>query len=159
MALTQRLQETTKVSYWTGEIPLEYVYTYGRAGEAYFRNLMNKGNFLGARCEKCGVTYVPPRTYCEKCFDRLEKKYLAVGTTGTVETFTVLYKNLDGSRKNDPVIMAMIRLDGTEGGVVHYLGQLKPEEVCFNMRVQAVFRPKKERKGAITDIKYFKPAG
>jgi hypothetical protein len=36
MAITERLQETTQVGYWTGEIPLEYIYTYGRAGEAYY---------------------------------------------------------------------------------------------------------------------------
>lgn len=155
MALTERLQKTTDVGYWTGEIPLEYIYTYGRAGEAYFRNLMNNGTFLGARCEKCGITYVPPRTYCEKCFDRLEDSYIKVGTTGTVLTFTVLHKNLDGSNKKDPVIIAMIKLDNTEGGVVHYLDKIKPEEVSIGMKVRAVLKPKNKRKGCITDIKHF----
>ncbi|MFH1243478.1 MAG: Zn-ribbon domain-containing OB-fold protein [Pseudomonadota bacterium] len=159
MAITERLQETTQVGYWTGEIPLEYIYTYGRAGEAYFRNIMNKGSFLGARCQKCEITYVPPRTYCEKCFDRIEDNYVDVGASGTVHTYTIIYKNLDGSHKKDPLIMAVVRLDGTQGGVVHYLGQVKPEEVSIGMKVQAVLLPRKERKGGITDIKYFKPAG
>ncbi|NIN00841.1 MAG: hypothetical protein GTO24_22990, partial [candidate division Zixibacteria bacterium] len=73
--------------------------------------------FLGARCEKCDITYVPPRTYCEKCFDRLEDSYVKVEPTGTVHTYTVLHKNLDGSTKKEPVIMAMVRMDGTDGGV------------------------------------------
>jgi hypothetical protein len=118
---------------------------------------MSKGTFLGARCERCGITYVPPRTYCEKCFDRLEDSYVDVGTYGIVQTFTILYKNLDGSHKKSPSIMAMVKLDGTQGGVVHYLGEIKPEEVSIDMKVQAVLKPKKERKGSITDIKYFKP--
>ena len=63
------------------------------------------------------------------------------------------------SDKKEPVIMAMIRLDGTQGGVVHYLGEIKPEDVTIGMAVQAVLKPKKERKGSITDIKYFKPVG
>lgn len=158
MALTERLQDTTQVGYWTGEIPLEYIYTYGRAGEAYFRNLMEKGTFLGARCEKCCITYVPPRTYCEKCFDRLEGKYVPVPNTGTVYTFTVLTKNLDGTHKERPVVMAMIRLDGTDGGVVHYLGDVDPWEVSIGMKVEAVLKPKKDRKGGITDITHFRPS-
>lgn len=157
MALTERLQNTTSVGYWTGEIPLDYVYTCGRAGEAYFRNLKDKGTILGARCESCDVTYVPPRTYCEKCFARLEGNYIQVGTTGTVHTYTVLYRNLDDSRKEEPVILAMVRLDGTDGGMVHYLGEVEPSQVHIGMKVKAVIKPKKERVGEINDIKCFKP--
>ena len=157
MALTERLQKTTQVGYWEGEIPLEYVYTCGRAGEAYFRRLMEKGAFLGARCDRCQIIYVPPRIYCEKCFQRLEDSYVEVGSRGMVHTFSVLYKNLDGSVKEEPVVMAMIRLDGAYGGVVHYLGEVKPEEVQIGLVVEAVLKPKKERQGSITDIKYFKP--
>jgi uncharacterized OB-fold protein len=157
MGHTERLQNTTDVGYWTGEIPLEYVYTYGRAGEAYFRSLKDSGAFLGARCDKCDITYVPPRTYCEKCFERLEDSYVKVAPTGSVHTYTVLHKNLDGSAKKEPSIMAMVRLDGTDGGVVHYLGGVKPDQVHIGMRVKAILKPQKERIGAITDIKYFKP--
>lgn len=157
MALTERLQKTTQVGYWTGEIPLEYIYTYGRAGEAYFRNLKDKGTFIGARCERCQITYVPPRIYCEQCFDRLEDHYVDVSGRGTVETFTVLFKNLDGSRKDVPLVMAVIRLEGTDGGVVHALGDVAPEDVYFGMMVEAVLHPKKDRKGGINDIKYFRP--
>jgi uncharacterized OB-fold protein len=69
-----------------------------------------------------------------------------------------LHKNLDGSAKVKPVIMAMVRLDGSDGGVVHYLGEVDESEVQFGMKVEAVLKPKNERKGAITDIEYFKPS-
>jgi hypothetical protein len=157
MALTERFEKTTQIGYWTGEIPLEYIYTYGRAGEAYFRNLMDKGTFLGARCGKCHITYVPPRIYCEQCFARLEESYVDVGDHGIVQTFTVLYKNLDGSKKEKPLAMAMVEIEGTDGGVVHCLGEVEPEEVYIGMEVEAVLKPKAQRQGAITDIKYFKP--
>ena len=159
MALTERIQNTTNAGYWRGEIPLEYIYTYGRAGEAYFRGLKDKGMFLGARCEACDVTYVPPRTYCEKCFARLEGHYVNVGTEGEVHTFTQLYKDLDGSQKEAPVLMALIRLDGTDGGVIHYLGEVDPGDVHIGMKVKAVLKKKEERQGGITDITYFKPVG
>ena len=158
MALTERLQDTRDVGYWTGEIPLNYVYTYGRAGEVFFRNLKDKGTLLGARCEACDITYAPPRIYCENCFARLENSYVELGTSGTVHTFTVLHKNLDGSAKVTPVIMAMVRLDGSDGGVVHYLGEVDASEVQFGMKVEAVLKPENERKGAITDIEYFRPS-
>ena len=158
MALTERVQDTRDVGYWTGEIPLNYIYTYGRAGEAFFRNLKDKGTFLGARCDACDITYVPPRIYCESCFARLENSYVELGPSGKVHTFTLLHKNLDGSAKAKPAIMAMIRLDGSDGGLVHYLGEVEASNVEFDMQVEAVLKPKKERNGAITDIEYFKPS-
>ena len=157
MALTERLQDTRDVGYWSGEIPLNYIYTYGRAGEVFFRNLKDKGTFLGTRCENCDITYMPPRIYCENCFARLENSYVKLAARGTVHTFTVLYKNLDGSAKTRPAIMAMIRLDGSDGGMVHYLGEIDPVDVRFGMKVKAVLKPENERKGSIDDIKYFKP--
>ncbi|MEW5721694.1 MAG: Zn-ribbon domain-containing OB-fold protein [Thermodesulfobacteriota bacterium] len=157
MALTERLQDTRDVGYWTGEIPLEYIYTYGRAGEKYFRHLMDKGNLLGTRCEACDVVYVPPRVYCEKCLARLEDSYVEVGLEGVVHTYTILYKNLDGFRKQEPAVLAMINIGDTDGGVVHFLGEVKPDDVFIGMPVEAVLKPKEERTGGILDIKYFKP--
>ena len=42
-------------------------------------------------------------------------------------------------------------------GILHKLGEVKPEDVKIGMKVKAVWKPAKEREGAITDIKYFKP--
>ena len=156
MALVERFQKTTDITYWEGQIPMSYIYTVGRAGEKFFREIMN-GKFFGARCDACSVTYVPPRIYCERCFDRLEQDYIDVGTVGTVHTFTVLYKNLDDSTKKEPSILAVIRLDGTDGGIVHYLGEVGPDEVCIGMKVKAALKPKKDRVGEIRDIICFKP--
>jgi uncharacterized OB-fold protein len=43
------------------------------------------------------------------------------------------------------------------GGIMHLLGEVDPQKVKIGMRVQAVWKPPKEREGAITDILYFKP--
>ncbi len=156
MALIERHQKTTDISSWQGQIPLSYVYTVGRAGEKFFREIIN-GKILGARCEACQITYVPPRIYCEKCFARLEDHYTEVGLKGTVHTFTQCFEAYDGTRKEAPSIVAMVRIDGTEGGVVHWLGEVDFEKVYIGMAVEAVFKPKREREGSILDIKYFKP--
>ena len=157
MALSERLQKTTQVGYWTGEIPLEYIYTYGRAGEVFFRTLKDKGAFTGAHCEACQVTYVPPRVYCERCFARLEENYVEVAASGIVYTFTILHKNLDGSPKEEPTVMAMVWLDGADGGVVHRLGEVDLEDIYIGMAVEAVLKPQAQREGGINDILYFKP--
>ena len=78
---------------------------------------------------------------------------------GEVHTFTACHKKLDGTYSDTPILLAMIRIDQTNGGLVHYLGEVKPEEVYIGMPVEAVFKPEKQRVGSILDIAYFKPNG
>jgi len=157
MALIERFQKTTDIGFWEGQIPMSYIYTVGRAGEKFFRELIN-GKIFGAKCEACNITYVPAKIFCEKCFARLEDKYLDVGTKGKVYTFTQCYETYEGIRKEKPSIVAVIQIDGTQGFLVHWLGEINFEKVCIGLPVEAVFKTKKDREGSILDIKYFKPA-
>lgn len=156
MALIERLQKTTQVSYWEGQIPMSYIYTVGRAGEVFFRQL-KEGKMVGAECRECGCIYVPPRIFCERCFARLEENYVPVSPKGKVHTFTVCHQKYDGSEKEEPSLLAFIQLDGTDGGLVHFLGEVAPGQVCIGLPVEAVFREPSERKGHILDIQYFRP--
>ena len=156
MGLAERHSKTSELTHWRGKIPVNYVYTTGRAGEKFFRGIIN-GQLLAAGCSSCGVVYLPPRTYCERCFARLEDSYVKVLPEGRVHTFTLCHKNLDGSYRTTPTLIAMVKIDQTDGGLVHYLGGVKPEEVYIGMSVEAVFRPKKQRRGSILDIKCFRP--
>jgi hypothetical protein len=57
-----------------------------------------------------------------------------------------------------PTIPAVIEMDSANNaGFLHLLGEVKPEEVKLGMRVKAVWVDPAQRKGSITDIKYFKP--
>jgi len=156
MGLAERHSKTSDLTHWRGRIPINYVYTTGRAGEKFLHGIIN-GELVAAECSSCGVVYLPPRTYCERCFARLEESYITVLPEGRVHTFTVCHKNLDGSHSQTPILIAMVKIDHTDGGLVHYLGDVKVEEVYIGMPVEAVFKPKKQRKGSILDIKYFKP--
>ena len=49
------------------------------------------------------------------------------------------------------------QLDGADAGLVHFINEIKPEDVKIGMRVEALF--KEDRIGSILDIKYFKPYG
>lgn len=156
MATTEKMSKNTSPTHWEGEIPVSYIYTYGLAGEAFFRAVKDKGTFLGARCDACDITFVPPKIYCDRCFEEL-KKFIDVGTVGYVDTFTVSFKNMDGSDKTRPRILAMIKIEGTDGGIIHYLEGIGIEEVALGLPVQAIFKPKSQRKGGIEDILGFGP--
>ena len=156
MGLVERHSRTSDLTHWRGAIPVNYVYTTGRAGEAFFKAL-GEGQLLATECRACRVTYLPPRIYCERCFARLEDGYTKVPAQGTVHTFTACHKRLDGTHADSPILVAVIRIDQTDGGLVHYLGEVDPDAVYVGMPVQAKFKPKKERVGSILDIAYFKP--
>ena len=69
--------------------------------------------------------------------------------------------NFDASRRKEPILVAVVEIDGASPlmGILHLLGEVEPEKVRIGMRVQAVWKQDGERTGAITDIRYFRPAG
>lgn len=156
MALVERIQQTGKATYWPGKIPMNYVYTAGRAGEVFFQNI-KKGKFSATSCEKCGIVYMPGRIFCERCFERIEKNWIDVENFGVVDTFTVCYETYDEQEKEEPSVVAFIRFEGTDGGLFHWLGEVDPEEVYIGMPVKAVFRSEGDRNGSILDIQHFVP--
>ncbi len=158
MALAERIHRTIDATHWRGEIPLNYIYTPGRAGEQFLRALLDEETFLGARCAACGVTYVPARIFCERCFARIEDSFVKLGKRGTVHAFTVSHETFDGVRKEEPSIVALIKLDGADGVVLHRLGDVDPGDVRVGLPVEAVFKPKKDRQGSILDVRHFRPA-
>jgi uncharacterized OB-fold protein len=122
-----------------------------------FLNGLKDGEILGIRCDHCGRIAVPPRIFCERCFNRSET-WVKLPDTGRVNTFSVSYITTDTTRVKTPTIPAVIEIDtaGT-AGFLHLLGETKPEEAKIGMRVRAVWADREQRKGSITDIKYFKP--
>ncbi len=139
-----------------GEIPVYAQYTFGLAGERFFREIKDKGRIMGRECSACDLLYVPPRIYCERCFGELND-WLEVPGRGVVDTFTVSYVDLDGNRLRDPIVVALIRFDGVYGGIVHRLGGVGSDEVRIGMSVEMVLKPKAKRTGSILDIECFRP--
>lgn len=140
---------------WLGDLPVTSRYSFGLAGERFFREIKNNGRILGTYCENCDHTYVPATLFCERCFNTLDE-WVDVGLKGEVNTFTFLYKNYDGSDRDVPLLIAFVQI--ADGGLVHYLDEMSIDDVYIGMTVEAVFKSKNEREGSISDIKYFKPA-
>lgn len=140
---------------WLGDLPVTNRYTYGLAGEKFFRTLKEEGKILGTYCPHCDHTYVPAAAFCERCLGKLDD-WIDMGTIGDVVTYTMLNVALDGSPLKKPEIIAFIRFG--DGGLIHHLGEIEPEQVEIGLMVKAVFLPTSKRIGSILDIKYFKPA-
>lgn len=46
---------------------------------------------------------------------------------------------------------------GADGLLVHRLGETRTEDVDIGLLVAAVLRPRRQRKGSLLDIRYFRP--
>ncbi len=137
----------------------DYAWDAGLAIGRYLEGLKH-GVILGVQCRRCPRTVVPPRAFCEQCFGPMDA-FVPLADTGTVNTFSLCYVTWDVRRIAEPLIPAVIEIDGTSPrvGILHLLSETVPDAVRIDMRVRAVWKPAGERQGAITDIRYFKPTG
>jgi uncharacterized OB-fold protein len=76
---------------------------------------------------------------------------------GVLDSYTITYFDTDGEPLAEPIILGFIRIDQTDGGLIHKVGDIKPESLKIGTKVEAVFEDKGKRTGALTDIKHFKP--
>ena len=147
-----------------GRVPVErwkpkvrYAWSTGMAMNRFLKELKN-GRIIATTCDKCRRVMVPPRVYCEKCFKPTDG-WTYVKDTGTINTFSVSFLARDATRLKEPIIVAIIDLDGASKnmGIIHKLARTRNwKNIRIGMKVQAVWKPAKERTGTVTDIEYFK---
>lgn len=135
-----------------GDLPVRFRYTPGVANTSFFEALRDRGVLLGSRCEACGVTYVPARMFCERCFAELTPG-AECGPGGSVESFTIGHVGIDGEALDEPTAVALVRLDGADTVLMHRL--LGIEAPAIGMRVTTRLRPQAERSASILDIEGF----
>jgi uncharacterized OB-fold protein len=145
-----------KLHHLVGDMEADYIYTAGVAGDKFFKALRDEGKLLATPCEACKITYLPPRMYCERCFSELDK-WVEAEPSGKVDTFTLVHEDRDGKKLPEPVPVAFIRIDNTDGGLIHRLGGADPKSLKVGMKVKPVFKEKAKRTGGLTDIDHFTP--
>ena len=155
--LSEKDFEENETLYFLDKINAKFAWDTGVAIGRYLESL-KEGVLLGIHCKTCQKTYIPPRTVCEWCFEPLDD-FVPLQDTGTVNTFSLCYVTWDVKRITEPEIPAVIEIDGASPlhGIMHMLGEVETNDIQIGMRVQAVWKPAKERIGSITDILYFKP--
>ena len=156
MATLEKIDKVHDVIAWPGDIPITSRYTAGIAGERFLREIKENGRIMGTRCGRCDLTYVPATMFCERCFAELDE-WIEVPSQGEVFTYTILHRDLDDRPLDTPAILAYVKLAGTDGGLVHYIGETEKNLVHIGMEVEAVFKEADQRQGSILDIAYFRP--
>ena len=158
-ALSERDFQEGRVLFTHDKLNARYAWDTGVAVGAYLAAL-KAGHLLGAHCPTCRRTVIPPRMVCEQCFRPMDR-FVELEDTGTVNTFSLCYVTWDVQRISEPIIPAVIEIDGAAplAGIMHLLGGVDPQAITVGMRVKAVWKPAAERQGAITDILHFRPLG
>ncbi len=138
------------------QISVPYTWWAGDTASKFFISLRDEKKIMGAKCGQCGRVYIPPRKVCPLCFTE-NPEWVQVSDQGVLLSYTVARRQLASLPKKVPVIFGLIKLDGADTALLHYLGQVELEKLRVGMRLKARFAAK--RNGGIRDIAYFKPAG
>lgn len=151
--MLERKTSNQGLSSWRGSIPVGNRYTVGPAAEIFFKTLKEKGQILGSRCNRCEMTYVPVRMFCERCFSEL-REVVPVGDRGILVAFTRVAIDLEGRRMQEPQTIGAARLEGASTLLIHRV--LVPiQKARIGMKVRLVLEPLSRRSGGILDIRGF----
>jgi uncharacterized OB-fold protein len=133
-----------------------FSYSAGTTRSGFLTEIRDNKKIVGTKCPNCNMVWVPARSICVKCFAHLEE-FVEVGNAGEVISYSVVNTSQTFYPLKPPFVIGIIRLDGADTGLVHFIGGVDSKDVKIGMRVQAVFS--EERIGSILDIKHFKPVG
>jgi len=137
-----------------GRIKVPYNWSVGEIGSKFFSELRDHKKIWGTRCPACKKILVPARKICGQCFEETND-WVQVGSEGALQTYTVVRYSSGVQPLEPPFGYAIILLDGADTGMTHLLYGSDPSQWRVGIRVQAVFRDKRE--GNILDISYFQP--
>ena len=140
----------------------------GRFVNRLFLKMRDKEELWAVKCPKCKAIWFPPEPVCGKCKIEIEDKdenWVKLGNQGTLEIFY----HVVGAREVDPTTgwmpggqttnpIGFIRPDGGNEWTIHAhaLDAEDTKNLRKGMRVEAVWRPKKERTGTMQDIKFWR---
>lgn len=140
----------------TDQVTLRYDYALGEVAGRFMAGL-RAGKILATRCSKSGLTYLPPRAYCERTFQPCDG-WVEAALEGVVETSTIVVRGFEGKRK-PPVAIAFVRLDGVDSAIGNYVDGLDLSDyeaamrkIAPGRRVRVQFADKRE--GRITDFSF-----
>lgn len=141
---------------YKSRISVPYHWWAGETASRFLIALRDERKILGTRCTGCGKTYLPPRKNCPSCFEAA-MDWVECAREGTVLAFTVARRQLASLPRKVPVIFVLVRLDGADTALLHYLEGVDPGSVRIGMRVAARFA--QERGARMQDIECFVPKG
>lgn len=139
-----------------GGLNFPYRYFVGKFAKRFFDELRDSCRIMGLKCRRCKKIIVPPRKSCIFCFELL-KDWVELGKRGKIITYTIVNYSEPHHPHSPPVVLGIIKLDGSDTGLCHLIDNSFADSLKIGMEVEAVF--KQERSGNIMDIKFFRPTG
>lgn len=140
----------------TEHVTLRYDYSLGEVAGKFMDGL-KQGRILATRCTKSGLSYLPPRAYCERSFEPCDD-WIEAGLEGVIEASTIVVRGFQGKR-NPPVAIAYVKLDGIDSAIGNYVDDLDlsnldaaQEKIAPGRRVKVKFAAARE--GRITDFSF-----
>ncbi len=89
------------------------------------------------RCRSCGAWRLPSRPRCPDCWST-DTEWARANGKGTLYSFGVMHQKFPGFEGETPYQYAIVELDEGPRIVSNVVG-VPPEELCVDMRLQAVF--------------------
>jgi uncharacterized OB-fold protein len=134
----------------------------------FFQTLRDEAQILALKCPQCQRVIFPPRPVCGFCritVGEREEDWVVLGDEGTLVSLQVATERevdrVTGRIVGQPNPCGFIRLDGGDEWtiLVHYLEMIDLDNLRRGRRVKAVWRPKNERRGRMSDIAFFRMIG
>jgi uncharacterized OB-fold protein len=158
--MKQKAQE--ELIYLNMTLKAPYKWRTGETMGEFFRELKENAIIYANQCPTCGRYFCLPKSVCTRDHTRCTErdKWVPVGPKGHVVTFFMAEQSFllptTGEMLKIPFAVGIVLLDGAACILQHQLEETDPEKITPLMRVEAVFKPKEERKGNIYDIVHFK---
>jgi hypothetical protein len=130
----------------------------------FLTELRDNGRFWVVQCPGCSRILLPPRIVCASCYTRVPEfpeGWIQLSGKGVlVDWQRVIYPQMDpetGQIRDEPYLHGTFRLDH-DVLFVHYLGPEDIDEARLRegMSVEMEMKPREEREGKVTDIKFFR---
>jgi uncharacterized OB-fold protein len=131
-----------------------YHHSYGKVSK-FFMGLL-EGKLYGTKCPKCGLVYCPPRAHCYNPKCKLqETTWVELPKRGEVYSYTVMAIAWPSMAHLQPLVGAMVRVEGTNTCLPVTMRNIDPEKVNIGLKVN--INIEKQPKGDLLDV-YATPA-
>ncbi|WP_111733331.1 Zn-ribbon domain-containing OB-fold protein [Roseovarius amoyensis] len=150
---TEKTQASDVIS---GEWNVRYNYSVGKVAGTFFDALKER-KILATKSSKSGISYLPPRAYCERSFEPCDE-WVEAGHEGVIEAATIVSAAFE-HLPPPPYAIAYVRLDGIDTAMINFVRNLDMSDVGAAMeklkpgtrvRVEFIDDPK----GEVTDFHY-----
>ncbi|MEM0073574.1 MAG: Zn-ribbon domain-containing OB-fold protein [Thermoplasmatales archaeon] len=114
--------------------PYEIVYKHSYGKTSKFFTSLSSGKIMATRCDKCKVTFLPPRADCPYCLS--ETNWVEISGKGRIHTITTLYFSGEKFLKDIPFQLVYVELEGVDTLFLTRLKVKDMESVKVGMKIK-----------------------